>query len=123
MKIKLDFVTNSSSCCYVISSPKPMKTSDFVSISGGSFNEFQSLSTIEELIKYTDSEPCDWVKKATGPRRFWGCQPREYEKYKAIIESGNSVIIAHVERNFEDVEVFDIALSKMNCEVLEREYD
>jgi hypothetical protein len=122
MKIKLDFITNSSSCCYVISSPKPISMSDIV-LSGVKFNEFQCLDSVENLIKYTDCEPCDWVKKATGPRRFWGCQPREYEKYKKIIEDGKYVIIAHVERNFDDVEVFDIALSGMDCEVLEREYN
>jgi hypothetical protein len=89
----------------------------------GRFNEFTSIDTYEKLVEYTDCEPCDWVKKATGPNRFWGLRKEEYENTKKIIDEGKVVSFIHVERDYDDVSAFDEAVVKIGCNVLSKEYD
>lgn len=124
MKIKIDYVTNSSSCCFVIKSPQKLTQKEFHDKGFcATFNEFTSIANLKQLITYTDCEECDWVKLPMGPHKFWGLPKEEYEKAKLVIEGGDSITFVHVERDPDDVSIFDRILTEMNCEVLKREYD
>ena len=124
MKIKIDYVTNSSSCCFVIQSPQKMSQKEIQDKGfSGSFNAFTSVGNLKELITYTDCEECDWVKLPMGPHKFWGLAKEKYEKAKIVIEGGHSITFIHVERDPDDVSIFDRIMREMNCVVLEREYD
>ena len=74
MKIKIDYVTNSSSCCFLISSPREITKTELhdLGVQPSMFNNFGCISTIEKLIEHVDCEPCDWVLADFGEQRKSG---------------------------------------------------
>ena len=123
MKVKLDFVTNSSSCCYLIASDVRLFKKDLLKmgIRDSSINHFKCIGDKEKLISFTEGlgQKCDWVKKATGPKQFWGMRKEWYEKAKDIIEDGGYIVTIDIERNYDDVEQFEA----LAFEILDKEYD
>ena len=88
------------------------------------FNSFDCISTREKLIEHVDCEPMDWIKKATGPHKFWGASKEQYHKAEKIIRDGNFAVFVDLERNYpEHIEKFETILNDMDCEILGREYD
>jgi len=102
MKIKTDFVTNSSTIVYFISCPKEIDKDILHVNPSHALEEYTVFKTMEELIEYTQSEKCDWITKVTGPYRFWQMSQEYYQRCKEIILSGNIVIHMDINNNYTD---------------------
>jgi len=101
MKIKTDFVTNSSSVNFIISSPVMVEENEVVAIiSGSGLEHYHVFADIKSLITHTQQDECDWVTKVRGPYRYWNMCDDHYNRCKQIIVEGNLAIYVTVNNNY-----------------------
>lgn len=107
MKIKLDHVTNSSSSGYILSLRKEEQESFEEYINeldkhNEAANEGATIhliaNSVEELNKYTDERPIDWITKATAIQ-FDNLSEAHYKMCREIIDEGGVAVECWVDYN------------------------
>ena len=109
MKLKCDFVTNSSSVCYIVHSPNDQTKDELMeaikkigrlpvaSNEGSDVNYIGN--TIKELIEYTQNgKPWDWASEPRGVQ-FINMGPESYERCKEYIDKGFHIMLVRIDNN------------------------
>lgn len=113
MKMKMDFVTNSSSTCYIFESCNKIYKKDLPSCLFNSWDRLRTFDSKEKLISHTQGEPCDWIDFARGiPRFYQELSTSSFENLMSIILKDKKAIMAHMDRD-HIYEIEDEFLDKM----------
>ena len=119
MRIKADFVTNSSSVAYILEARYPIYRKDI----RWSFHKWENLRcfwTKKQLIAYTQHHKTDWINIARGPDKFYNLHEGEYQKCLEIIKQGKVAVYARCDQH-RDYTKFISEIENRGARTLHRE--
>lgn len=104
MKIKADFVTNSSSTTYVIEFKQEYRRKDFeehFTLRTGEY--FRLFKDKTSLIKFAQDQDVDWITEVTKkPLMYWGMGQDEFDEAIKILDHDSLVAYLELDRNNHD---------------------
>jgi len=101
MKIKREFVTNSSSTSYIFSCPKKIRRTDLPKhMFATQWDSFVYAETKKKLIAYAQNSKCTWIDEIKSlPSEYYRLPPGEFQIALREILDGNAIVIMQLDRD------------------------